>query len=276
MGGLELEFSQLPRKIAEHRLDRCAEHFEAQVNWLPSTSDISIPTSIGHILPVDAIIPSEVEVSREINHLKRHKASGSDGLFPLAFKDGGSALVLELTKLLDPSSEAQVTSFRDGAAGLRETGTLRSLVLRVTWPDGYPDIPPLISLDSFYNGHISSTVKEAILQDLNLLVNEQLGAALTFSLIDQLKENSEKYFDSIDLDHLTPKQSELDACGARDVEETCSISQEVKKSVKREQLTKAQKRRQLNRLDENGELPRGWNWVSVVKHLQQHPPEASV
>ncbi|TPP56411.1 RWD domain-containing protein 4 [Fasciola gigantica] len=154
---------------------------------------------------------------------------------------------------------------------LGELDTLRSLVLKISWPEGYPDIPPIISLDSFYNGHISSTLKDTILQDLNLLAAEQLGTALTFSLIDQLKENSEKYFQLIDLDHSESKQSETIANVPTNSDDT-----DVKKTARRPQLTKSQKRRQLNRLDQNGELPRGWNWISLVKHLQQHPPEPVV
>lgn len=46
---------------------------------------------------------------------------------------------------------------------------------------------------------------------------------------------------------------------------TSSVSQPKKK----EQLTKAQKRKLINRQDEKGEMVRGWNWVDVVKHLCQ-------
>lgn len=42
-----------------------------------------------------------------------------------------------------------------------------------------------------------------------------------------------------------------------------------KKSVKKEQLSKAQKRKQWDRVDGKGDRPRGWNWVDVVKHLSQ-------
>jgi len=43
----------------------------------------------------------------------------------------------------------------------------------------------------------------------------------------------------------------------------------AQRKEKKEQLTKAQKRRQLVRHDDKGEMPRGWNWVDVVKHLRQ-------
>ena len=41
------------------------------------------------------------------------------------------------------------------------------------------------------------------------------------------------------------------------------------KKEKKEQLTKAQKRKITNRTDFKGERERGWDWVDVVKHLCQ-------
>jgi len=48
---------------------------------------------------------------------------------------------------------------------------------------------------------------------------------------------------------------------------TCTVTSRQKE--KKEHLTKAQKRRQIVRHDDKGEMPRGWNWVDVVKHLRQ-------
>lgn len=42
-----------------------------------------------------------------------------------------------------------------------------------------------------------------------------------------------------------------------------------KKEPKKEQLTKAQKRRQWERTDHKGDRARGWDWVDLVKHLSQ-------
>lgn len=44
---------------------------------------------------------------------------------------------------------------------------------------------------------------------------------------------------------------------------------EAKKAPKKEQLTKAQKRKQWDKADGKGEKPRGWDWVDIVKHLSQ-------
>ena len=43
-----------------------------------------------------------------------------------------------------------------------------------------------------------------------------------------------------------------------------------KEYIKKEQLTKAQKRRMWNRGGlETDDRPRGWNWVDIVRHLSQ-------
>lgn len=41
------------------------------------------------------------------------------------------------------------------------------------------------------------------------------------------------------------------------------------KAPKKEQLTKAQKRRQWDQKAAGGERPRGYDWVDIVKHLSQ-------
>lgn len=43
----------------------------------------------------------------------------------------------------------------------------------------------------------------------------------------------------------------------------------TKKIAKKEIMSKAQKRKQWDRLDAKGEKPRGYDWIDVVKHLSQ-------
>ena len=42
-----------------------------------------------------------------------------------------------------------------------------------------------------------------------------------------------------------------------------------KSKEKKVQLSKSQKRKLYDRLDNRGEKPRGWDWVDVIKHLSQ-------
>ena len=50
--------------------------------------------------------------------------------------------------------------------------------------------------------------------------------------------------------------------------ETDQSANKVEKQ-KKEQLTKAQKRRITERTNYKGERERGWNWVDVIRHLSQ-------
>ena len=53
------------------------------------------------------------------------------------------------------------------------------------------------------------------------------------------------------------------------LEENSDDDQKKSTAPKKEQLTKAQKRKQWDRLDAKGNRPRGYDWVDIVKHLSQ-------
>ncbi|CAH8519954.1 unnamed protein product [Schistosoma mattheei] len=141
-----------------------------------------------------------------------------------------------------------------------EAGTISSFIVQVYWPEGYPDVLPCISMDSFYNHHIPLNVKEKITEELVSVAKDQLGSALTFNLIEYLKENYERFTKSFAVDKVDTSQNNLFPS------ETPSV---YRKQNKLPQLSKNQKRKHLDRLGQGGELPRGWNWISVIKHLQQ-------
>jgi hypothetical protein len=44
---------------------------------------------------------------------------------------------------------------------------------------------------------------------------------------------------------------------------------ETQAPVKKEQLTKSQKRRMWERTDNKGNRARGWDWVDIIRHLSQ-------
>lgn len=81
------------------RLERWAEYFEAQFSWPPTTR----PLVSGHeqIVPwtVNLDAPSESEIQKCLTSLRRYRAAGPDNLVPALFKDGGPALLTELTNL---------------------------------------------------------------------------------------------------------------------------------------------------------------------------------
>jgi hypothetical protein len=60
---------------------------------------------------------------------------------------------------------------------------------------------------------------------------------------------------------------------------TAQGQDEAKTKIRKEQLTKNQKRREWDKVDSKGERPRGYDWVDIVKHLSQtgsSRPEGSV
>lgn len=89
---------------------------------------------------------------------------------------------------------------------------------------------------------------------------------MTYTLFECIKDN---------IDQLTAAQPECaptvavldDSVGALKISEVDADAK--RKEPKKEQLTKAQKRRQWDRTDHKGDHARGWNWVDIVKHLSQ-------
>ena len=78
--------------------------------------------------------------------------------------------------------------------------------------------------------------------------------SMTYALIEFAKENQES---------LAAYQKERETVEKSEIEIKSKKPKEQK-----EHLTKRQKARQVNRLVD-GELPRGWNWVSLISHLSQ-------
>lgn len=110
-------------------------------------------------------------------------------------------------------------------------------------------------------------VKQAIQTALKEEAEQWLGCGMTYTLFECLKER---------IDELTAEQPEHAAVQSIDLDKVgvsaIQISDNTeasKKEPKKEQLTKAQKRRQWERADHKGDRPRGWDWVDIVKHLSQ-------
>ncbi|XP_039271884.1 RWD domain-containing protein 4-like isoform X2 [Styela clava] len=139
-----------------------------------------------------------------------------------------------------------------------EDGSMKSFLITIKWPEQYPQIKPDINMDSFYNKHITEDVKQSIMESATEQAELLIGEAATYTIIDWAKENAEL---------LMAEQREVVTReeGIRNSGEN-AVS---KKKEKKEQLTKAQKRKLADRLNASGERARGWNWVDVVKHLSQ-------
>lgn len=141
----------------------------------------------------------------------------------------------------------------------------KSFLLEIIWNENYPNEIPTINLDAFYNKHLIPEVKNLIISRLNEEANLLLDTAMTYTLFEFAKENIQEFTDK------QPDNLQLSTNG---VEEDITIDKnpEPQISIKKEKkpkLTKQQKRKLANRVNNDGELPRGWNWVDVVKHLSQ-------
>ncbi|KAK9504345.1 hypothetical protein O3M35_010700 [Rhynocoris fuscipes] len=140
----------------------------------------------------------------------------------------------------------------------------KSFLLEISWGDNYPNEKPKINMDTFYNKHIADSAKKRICEKLLEEAEQYLGGAMTYSLIEYVKEK----FDELTADgfienNFTPEPLSIDEAEEKETQE---IHTKLEKKV---HLTKAQKRKQWDRVDSKGEKPRGWNWIDVVHHLTQ-------
>ncbi|XP_040887126.1 RWD domain-containing protein 4 isoform X2 [Toxotes jaculatrix] len=154
--------------------------------------------------------------------------------------------------------EISPVSFQFRIGDLDDT---KAFILDIQWPETYPETAPQMSLDAFFNNRISAETKQLILSKLEEQVEANLGTAMMYTLFEWAKENQEAL-----MENHKPVVTAVTLTSSNEATITCSTA---KKKEKKEQLTKAQKRRIINRTDNKGELPRGWNWVDVIKHLSK-------
>lgn len=107
-------------------------------------------------------------------------------------------------------------------------------------------------------------MKDKIASTLAEEGNQWLGCGMTYTLFECLKERVEELTEEQPLEVVKNVDVE-DEDGQR----TGDPRGESKHGAKKEQLTKAQKRRQWERSDHEGNRARGWDWVDLVKHLSQ-------
>ncbi|KAI5253611.1 Rwd Domain-Containing Protein 4 [Manis pentadactyla] len=103
----------------------------------------------------------------------------------------------------------------------------------------------------------------SILAKLQEAVEINPGTAVTYTLFEYAKDNKEQFMENHHpINSVTPISNIVSV-------ETPNRAPSSKKKDKKEQLSKAQKRELADKTDHKGELPRGWNWVDVVKHLSK-------
>ncbi|XP_067407791.1 RWD domain-containing protein 4 isoform X6 [Emydura macquarii macquarii] len=113
-------------------------------------------------------------------------------------------------------------------------------------------------MNAFFNNTISLAVKQNILDKLMEEVEVNLGTAMTYTLFEYAKDNKELFMENQPV-HIVTSVGNNISVG------TPEIAPSSKKKDKKEQLSKTQKRKLADKTDHKGELPRGWNWVDVIK-----------
>ncbi|XP_077790353.1 RWD domain-containing protein 4 isoform X1 [Podarcis muralis] len=139
-----------------------------------------------------------------------------------------------------------------------ENGDPKAFLIEISWPETYPQTAPVISMDAFFNNSIASTIKQGILNKLMEEVEVNLGTSMTYTIFEYAKDNKELFMENQPINIATALNNCI-STGHPDAAQTS------KKKEKKEQLTKTQKRKLADKTDHKGELPRGWNWVDVIK-----------
>ncbi|PSN35286.1 hypothetical protein C0J52_15249 [Blattella germanica] len=108
-------------------------------------------------------------------------------------------------------------------------------------------------------------VKDLVVSQVSAEAEQYLGAAMTYTLFEFVKEKLDELLAAQPESFVTETANSIEQLTLTETQEPVP----AKKVVKKEQLSKAQKRKQWDRVDAKGDKPRGWDWVDVVKHLSQ-------
>ena len=79
-----------------------------------------------------------------------------------------------------------------------DNGESKSFLLEIKWPENYPECLPHINLNAFYNRHIPEKLKETIIEKILTEMGDNVGMALTFTIINWVGENFEHLLEHIE------------------------------------------------------------------------------
>lgn len=109
------------------------------------------------------------------------------------------------------------------------------------------------------------------METLTAEAEQWIGCGMTYTLFECIKDRVEEMMEAQPQPASDAESSEDDESDESDSSDADigNLSIGGAKAPKKEQLTKAQKRRQWDQAITGGEKPRGWDWVDIVKHLSQ-------
>ncbi|XP_052867452.1 RWD domain-containing protein 4-like [Anopheles cruzii] len=157
----------------------------------------------------------------------------------------------------------------------------KSFLLEICWTEKYPEELPTFNLETFYNRNLSRNAKDSIVSILREEAEQWLGCGMTYTLFECLKDKLDDLLTDENCNAGEGQQGVIGTANATLEEDPVADSDSDgdddesgdargnRKEPKREQMTKAQKRKQWDRVDSKGNRQRGWNWVDIVKHLSQ-------
>lgn len=178
----------------------------------------------------------------------------------------------DVKELQDDEKEALISIYEGDTAFKQSSDTvyqykygqdddIKSFLLEITWGENYPNELPVFNMDMFYNRNLIPEVKSKIIEAVTEEGQQWIGCGMTYTLFECLKERQTELLAE------QPDQPAALTDITTSLDKTSIL--EPKDKIKKEQLTKAQKRKQWERSDHNGEMPRGYDWVDVVRHLSQ-------
>lgn len=115
-----------------------------------------------------------------------------------------------------------------------------------------------------------------MIEILNTEAEQWLGCGMSYTLFECLKDRVEEIMALQPVAESSEESGDDDDDDDVDEETSSDESDDSEAGVsklslkeKKTHLTKAQKRRQWDHATVGGERPRGWDWVDIVKHLNQ-------
>eukprot|EP01137_Pigoraptor_chileana_P012911 Opistho-2@65772 len=141
----------------------------------------------------------------------------------------------------------------------------RTVYLEVTWPPLYPDEVPVLSLNAFFNKDIRGEAKKAMVDALTKQAVDNIGVQMTYTLVDWLKEHLDGLLDGAYALPAVSNETKATAAAETPAHDDHETTKDA--AAKKEKLSKRQKAKLADRIDAQGHLQRGFDWVDLVKHL---------
>lgn len=94
-----------------------------------------------------------------------------------------------------------------------------------------------------------------------------IGCGMTYTLFEFVKEQLTELLDELETESKNAAAVKAVSEGIKAVHLAPVIKTTETVVVKKEQMTKNQKRRMWERSNNKGEMERGWNWIDILRHL---------